>query len=430
MKFKKNNNAIIKKSLNSKCSYKRDLTKLLNKNSELNEIKGNNLKNKNLTLNITSLNNNTNQITPNIVDSNLTQVNQILLNDNNIIYPTENKKNDKKYKSDFFNNIKSTTLKVTKMKELDIKNINCNKLNILSIKKLFKTINTKNSKKGKIKLSSNSGDKVKIHEKNLKRNTNNGEENIKINNINKEKIFIHGGNSLNKIKKNNLSLDKIEINKNQRKFKAKLSPNVIKKLKLINLPIPKNKILKTDYDLDTINNCSDKNTNSFYQYINCSNYENKYINMSKQSICYYRIYNKNNIKINLEEKIISNLENIGFSKGYISIILKSDLLQFIPKINNNNEINIVLKDIIGIQIEQQMQNIINKKNTNLLEDEIENKYKFFIFNLLISDFQDGKIECIFENFDIFMFWMKYLEEISEYYRNIEYNLKTNFTNNF
>ena len=29
-----------------------------------------------------------------------------------------------------------------------------------------------------------------------------------------------------------------------------------------------------------------------------------------------------------------------------------------------------------------------------------------------------------------MFWMKYFEEISEYYRNIDYNFKTNFTNNF
>ena len=435
MKFKKNHNAIIKKSQNSKHSYKRDLTKLLNKNSELNEINGNNnnFKNKNLTLNITSLNNNTNQITPNIGDSNLTQVNQLLLNDNNILYPTENKQNEKKYKSDFFNNLKSTTLKVTKIKELDIKEINCNKLNILSRRKLSKTINIKNSTKGKIKLPSNSGDKVKIQGKNIKKNTNNinREANIKINNLNNEKIFIRGGNSLIKIKKNNSSLDKIEINKNQRKFKAKLSPNVIKKLKLINLPIPKNKILKTDYDLGTINNCLDKNTNnnySFYQYINSGNFENKYISMSKQSICYYRTYNKNNIKINLEEKIIENLENIGFSKGYISIILKSDLLQFIPKVNNNNEINILLKDIIGIQIEQQIQNIINKQNSSELKTE--NKLNFFIFNLLISDFQDGKIECVFENFEIFMFWMKYFEEISEYYRNIDYNFKTNFTNNF
>ena len=433
MKFKKINNDIIKKSQNSKCSYKRDLTKFLNKNPELKKINEGNIKNNNLTLNITSLNNNITQINPNSVESNLTQINHVFLNDTNILSPTENKQNEKKNKSDFFNNLNSTTLKVTKTKELDLKEINCNKLNILSRRKFSKTINTKNSKKGKTKLSSNSGDKVKIQEKNLKRNTNNvsGKTNIKINHINNEKIFIHGGKSLNKNKKNNLSLEKLEMNKNQRKFKSKLSPNVIKKLKLINLPLPKNKILKTDYGLDTINNCLDKNISSnysFYQYINSSNIDNKYIIMTKQSICYYRIYNKKNIKINSEEKIISNLEKIGFSKGYISIILKSDLLQFIPKVNNNNEINIDLKNIIGIQIEQQIQNIINQQNSS--EEKKENKFKFFIFNLLISDFQEGKIECVFENFEIFMFWMKYLEEISEYYRNIDYIFKTNFTNNF
>ena len=140
--------------------------------------------------------------------------------------------------------------------------------------------------------------------------------------------------------------------------------------------------------------------------------------MTKQSICYYRIYAKKNIILNWNENRNLNIENFGFSKGYISIILKSDLLHFIPKINNNNEITIILKNIIGVQLEQGMQNIINEiENSKKAQEKIETKNNLFIFNLLITDFEEGKIECAFDNYEIYIFWMKFLEQIAEYYRN-------------
>ena len=296
--------------------------------------------------------------------------------------------------------------------------------NILNGRKLSKTLITKN----KSKLFSNSRDKVN-NNKNINTKEKLSNINDKINDAKNEKISSQGSYSLNKIKKNNLSFDKIEINK--KKLKSKLSPNEIRKLKLINLPIPKNNNLKVEYN-SGINKKSlekkSKNNYTFYQYINSINFENKYICLTKQSLCYYRIYNINNKKINYEEHINSNLEKISFSKGYISIILKTDLLQFIPKINNNNEINIKLKNIIGIQLEQSMLNIINQIEKNEKEkNNIKNNNNIFVFNLLLTDFEQGKIECVFDNFEIFMYWMKLLEQISEYYLNNDIN---NFNINF
>ena len=74
-----------------------------------------------------------------------------------------------------------------------------------------------------------------------------------------------------------------------------------------------------------------------------------------------------------------------------------------------------------------MQNIINaiSNNENFKENkEINNN--IFVFNLLISDFEEGKIECVFDNFEIYMFWMKFLEQISEYYRNCDNNFNFKF----
>ena len=218
-------------------------------------------------------------------------------------------------------------------------------------------------------------------------------------------------------------MDGLEKNKNKIVSKRKLSPINIRKLKMINLPIPKNQIIKNENDKIKQKDSLDKSIKSipsFYEYVkNQKNLDNKYIRMTKQSVCYYRIYNKSNAKINADNDIALNLEEIGFSKGYISIVLKSDILQFIPKINNNNnELSIDLKNIIGVQIEKYMQGIINKFSSQNKNEIKNNQTKdFFIFNLLICDFKEGKIECIFDNFDLFMFWMKFLEQISEYYRN-------------
>ena len=432
-KIKKINNNINKKSMNSKNIYNIDLTKYLNKNSEINDINENSLNNKNHTLNITSLNNKkSNHQFYNIYDSNLSLSNQV--NSNSIINtlsPTKcNKYGFKNKINFFFNNVdNSTTLKVTKTKEVNLKEIKNHKLNdILNRRKLSKTLNIKN----KSKIFSNSQDKA---QNNKSQGTKDKLHiNDKINNERNEKKILHGSSSLNKLKKNNLSLDKIEINK--MKLKSKLSPNVIRKLKLINLPIPKNNKIKTEHNSNIIKKSLEKKPNNnytFYQYINSINFDNKYISLTKQAFCYYRIYNINNTKINLEEHINSNIEKIGFYKGYISIILKSDLLQFIPKINNNNEINIKLKNIIGIQLEQSMMDIINQIELNEKEKEkntnMKNKNNIFIFNLLLTDFAQGKIECLFDNFEIFMYWMKLLEKISEYYRNsdnINFNIDFNY----
>ena len=77
-----------------------------------------------------------------------------------------------------------------------------------------------------------------------------------------------------------------------------------------------------------------------------------------------------------------------------------------------------LKNIIGVQLEQGMQNIINEiENSKKAQEKIETKNNLFIFNLLITDFEEGKIECAFDNYEIYIFWMKFLEQIAEYYRN-------------
>ena len=430
---------------NTKNMYKIDLTKFLNKNSGLKSINERSLKNNNLNLNIGSFNNS--NITPKNSEKNMTEINEIpCSNLSNILTPikdSKNKEKEKKYISDFFNNLNSNTLKITKTKEINIHEIKNNKLNIFDRKKFSKTIFPKKLSKRK-NLFSNSGDKI------LKKSKNNNNK-LRINiegrkskyqedndNIISQKMKAESFNSINDINKNsksrknnsikllhqnNLSLDGLEKNKNKIVSKRKLSPINIRKLKMINLPIPKNQIIKNENDKIKQKDSLDKSIKSipsFYEYVkNQKNLDNKYIRMTKQSICYYRIYNKSNAKINADNDIALNLEEIGFSKGYISIVLKSDILQFIPKINNNNnELSIDLKNIIGVQIEKYMQGIINKFSSQNKNEIKNNKTKdYFIFNLLICDFKEGKIECIFDNFDLFMFWMKFLEQISEYYRN-------------
>ena len=430
---------------NTKNMYKIDLTKFLNKNSGLKSINERSLKNNNLNLNIGSFNNS--NITPKNSEKNMTEINEIpCSNLSNILTPikdSKNKEKEKKYISDFFNNLNSNTLKITKTKEINIHEIKNNKLNIFDRKKFSKTIFPKKLSKRK-NLFSNSGDKI------LKKSKNNNNK-LRINiegrkskyqedndNIISQKMKAESFNSINDINKNsksrknnsikllhqnNLSLDGLEKNKNKIVSKRKLSPINIRKLKMINLPIPKNQIIKNENDKIKQKDSLDKSIKSipsFYEYVkNQKNLDNKYIRMTKQSVCYYRIYNKSNAKINADNDIALNLEEIGFSKGYISIVLKSDILQFIPKINNNNnELSIDLKNIIGVQIEKYMQGIINKFSSQNKNEIKNNQTKdYFIFNLLICDFKEGKIECIFDNFDLFMFWMKFLEQISEYYRN-------------
>ena len=432
-KINKNINIINKSYQNSKSQYKNNFETFINKNSEINDINGKNLKNKNLSINISSINNDITQLSPKLHNSNLTKTNRLLSYNNNIFSLRKNTQFDNG--NSFFNNINTTTLKITKTKEVKIKDIKHNKLNnIFNISKLSKSFLINNLQNGKKKLFvNNSRDKIQIQGEKIKTNDNKIDIDYfnRINNVNNSR----GKLILNKISKNNLSFDNLKKNKNQIKPIGKLSSNVIQKLKLINLPIPKNKNLKLVSNINKKNNfynnkkINDKYT--YFQYIQNNNFEiNNNICMTKQSICYYRIFNKNNVKVNLQENISSNLEKIGFSKGYISVILKSDLLQFIPKINNNNEISIILKNIIGIQIEQYMKNIIDLTNRSKNNEEnSELKKNKYLFNLLVSDFEEGKIECIFDSFEIYMFWMKFFEQISEYYRNCQNNFNFKYFNN-
>ena len=171
---RQNNNQIKQKSENSKkeieYEYEIDLKRIINKNSEINNINESSLKNKNLSLQLTS--SNTNYISPKICDSNLTEVNQIFLNETNTLSPLKTKHNKSKYKNDFFKNLNSNTLKITKTKEVNIKEIKSNKINILKIKKLSNTINSNNSTKQLTKLFSTSRDKISILPKKLKSKSN------------------------------------------------------------------------------------------------------------------------------------------------------------------------------------------------------------------------------------------------------------------
>ena len=150
---------------------------------------------------------------------------------------------------------------------------------------MSKTINLKNSTKQIHKFFSNSRDKLYLKQhKNIKDNSN--KKNLEsFNEINKEKHELLRGFSLNKINRNNLSWDKSDSTNNKIKIKEKLSPNLIKKLKLINLPVSKNQKLQTDYSKNM--NKDKSNKYNFYQYINNIHFGVKYINMTKQSICFY-----------------------------------------------------------------------------------------------------------------------------------------------
>ena len=163
------NNQIKNNSKNSKNEngYEIDLNQIIKKNQEINYINENSLKNKNLSLHLTNADD-TNYIHKKIYDSNLTEVNQIFSNENKSMSPLKNKQNKIKFKNDFFKNLNSNTLKITKTKEVNIKDIKSNKINILKIKKLSKTINSNDSTNQITKLFSTSRDKITTLKKKIK----------------------------------------------------------------------------------------------------------------------------------------------------------------------------------------------------------------------------------------------------------------------
>ena len=290
--------------------------------------------------------------------------------------------------------------------------------------------------------------------------------------------------------KNNKMIDKDKIN-----IKNIISPTTVKKLKIMNIPISKKKKKRNDYNSNTYdaninrkrnlrtesnlhnsNNIIDNsdfilNDNKYHTNTNIHNtinadnsslrqtlnnnfkhYEDKLnilTNGTKQSFCYYRVYNQNNIEVNVLEVNSHNFEIFGYSEGYIFLSLKSDILKFIPIIDIDNELWINLKSIIGIEIDQNMSNVIKihslfenggeHKNLNInnliqmkeyIEIPIEENEKIraalcnnYSFNIIINDVNEVKIECIFNNFEIYTFWMDYLEKIKEYHKN--FNIDNN-----
>ena len=134
---------------------------------------------------------------------------------------------------------------------------------------------------------------------------------------------------------------------------------------------------------------------------------------------------------------------------------------------NGTKLTIKLKYIIYIQIDQYMINIIlitslyknnneeiaagNKNGQlyniyNLIQGKENNEIKIehnnkintalfsnFSFNLIIKDLYEGKIECIFNNYETYIFLIKYIENIVQFYKNNDiesnnifnvYNLKS------
>jgi hypothetical protein len=289
----------------------------------------------------------------------------------------------------------------------------------------------------------------------------------------------------NSSKEKKVHINNMNINKNKKKLKKISSPDAIKglKLKLMNIPISKKKNSKNDYnsnkydssnskriqgtetltsntknditdfsDLNLINgNIDERNLNkndtiiinNFFK-----NYQEKLSilsNGTNQSFCYYRVYNKNNIKINLLETNSENLEVFGYSEGYVCIDLNSDILKFIPKVEKGNEIWIYLRSIIDIKLEEYMinikkiheifengynnnnlniKNLIQMKEFNDIPIDQNKKIKAalcknFAFNIIINDINEVIIECVFMNFQIYNFWIDFLEKIMEYHIKID-----------
>ena len=307
-----------------------------------------------------------------------------------------------------------------------------------------------------------------------------------------------------KSKNNRIAKNVLNISHNIKKgesnriyFNNIVSPNTIKKLKIINIPIGKKKN-KNDYNSNTydgnLNRKRDTNNirtkfiynKNLLDYSEINDNENKYhtnsnlysINANnsyfssqiynklehfdndldiltkgtKQILCYFRIYNKNNIELNLLEKS-QNFEIFGFSQGYIFLNLKSEIIKFVQKLNGK-ELSFKLKDIQGLQIDQYMINIIRinslfKNNNgeinenkngqlyniyNLILRQEKNEISLdqysknnaglcnnFSFNIIIKDLYEGKIECIFNNYELYIFLIKYIENIIESYKNNDIN---------
>jgi hypothetical protein len=315
--------------------------------------------------------------------------------------------------------------------------------------------------------------------------------NVSLKRSNSQNVDNNKKNIISMIKNNNSSKEKkvhinnMNINKNKKKLKKISSPDAIKrlKLKLMNIPISKKKNSKNDYnsntydssnskriqgtetltsntknditdfsDLNLINgNIDERNLNkndtiiinNFFK-----NYQEKLSilsNGTNQSFCYYRVYNKNNIKINLLETNSENLEVFGYSEGYVCIDLNSDILKFIPKVEKGNEIWIYLRSIIDIKLEEYMitikkiheifengynnnnlniKNLIQMKEFNDIPIDQNKKIKAalcknFAFNIIINDINEVIIECVFMNFQIYNFWIDFLEKIMEYHIKID-----------
>ena len=215
-----------------------------------------------------------------------------------------------------------------------------------------------------------------------------------------------------------------------------------------------------------------------------------------ESFCYFKILDKDSIKFNPLDSCTINPESLGYSEGYISIDVILGQFRIIPKhimsknfktnnknnvlmqnnslslaeytvFNNGNNvftfeidksekkncIRIDLKDINGVRIKKNMQDIIkihkiflkynsqsgfeyedingrtkrkvlsiNKllytKEISEINMDQNEKIKaalcnFYAFTILFGDYKYNKVECIFINFELFNIWNKCLEIIAE-----------------
>ena len=215
-----------------------------------------------------------------------------------------------------------------------------------------------------------------------------------------------------------------------------------------------------------------------------------------ESFCYFKILDKDSPKFNPLDSCSINPESLGYSEGYISLDVILGHFRIIPKnimsknfksnnknsvlmhnnslsfaeytvFNNGNNvfrfeigknekkncIRIDLKNINGVKINKNMQDIIKihkiflKYNSHsgyeyednngkvkkkvlsinkllymkeITEINMEQNEKikaalcnFFAFTILFGDYKINKVECIFINFDLFNIWNKCLEMIAE-----------------
>ena len=414
----------------------------------------------------------------------------------------------KKGKNKFLiKNLSNTRVKVEKKKQKDILNTNIHYLDTSYFNKNNKSLHKTNNYSISVNEEIlNMGLKPPtpisiIHKKSKENNLrNNMKTNIKKNNSKKEKYnILKYMKSLSQTNNNTINFNQniLQISNNYETLNLKFDEN---NKAIINNNSLGNKSNNTITNNNNLKMLLEKKLNSpnFKSNIDIQNLLVKGI---MESFCYFKILNRDSIKFNPLDSCAVNPEIFGYCEGYISIDVILGHLKIIPKrtatenfktnnkflnsrigfvqdnnvyhnlfnnlsINGKNKylinfendknnlcIRIELKEINGIEIKKQMQDImkihkiflkynshsgmeyeddngrikkrvlsinklINMKEINEINMDQNEKIKaalcnFFAFTLIFGKNRIYKVECIFINFQQFNFWNKCLETIAE-----------------